>query len=768
MGRLTRLALAHPRITVTLILVQTLVLAAGIPRLETDVGYRAFLGPHHPSILRMDDFLGRFGGGLHMAAVWSCEETPSCRSAFDEPALEMAAAVSRELERSQQVLRVESPATAPILLASTLGILRRRLVEDGHPVSDRGGLALAALKDPLWVGRLVSADGRVGAIVVDVRSSSGAVATEVYAVLDRALAPYEAQGWIFHRVGGPVEFVVAGRELQSATRRMMPLMVGLVALVLVLSLRSLAATLATLATVGLSVVWSLGLMGWLGWPQNSISQALPPLLLVIGVCDGIHLVARFADRGAGEHGVSRTRREELLEEIAFSIGRACTMTSVTTAVGFVSFAASDLESFAHFGWIAAFGVMAALLLTFTLLPILLRYVSPERVPIRSASLRWDRALARLMDFDRRHASTIVVCTVLLGLAMTWGTATLRTDASFEELYGEKSQVVRWSHFVSSQLAEPDRLEIELVFPDSGSLAAPATLGTLEHVGQLTQRFSELGRWHSVLDLLAAVRRAAGLPAQDGRWKSSDGELNQRILDGLEEGGGGALGRWVDPSRHNLRVSVEASKAPQAEMRRVISGLESSLASDLPVGWKATLTGPFVLVHDMVDAIRATQLRSFATAAAGILVMLAIFLCSIRWALLALIPTLLPVALTLGVMGFLGIALDVGSSMVAAVILGLAVDDAIHMLHRMRQLGQGGASHAQAVHDAVLHVGRALATTSFALALGFAALALSPWQSIAHFGLLSAVAILVALAADLVVLPALMIRFGVRAEPRSSA
>jgi hypothetical protein len=136
-------------------------------------------------------------------------------------------------------------------------------------------------------------------------------------------------------------------------------------------------------------------------------------------------------------------------------------------------------------------------------------------------------------------------------------------------------------------------------------------------------------------------------------------------------------------------------------------------------------------------------------------MVAIFLGSMRWALLALVPTALPVVVTLGAMAAAGLALDVGSAMVAAVILGIAVDDTIHLLEHFRRRRRDGQNEGAAMAEAVRHVGRALVTTSLALTLGFAALALSPWKSVASFGLVSAVAIAGALASCLVVLPALV-------------
>lgn len=760
MTRLARLSLRHPRASVVLLLAISLAAAAGLPRLTTDVGYRAFLGPHHPSIRRFDAFLERFGGGLPMVAVWSCDESP-CESVFDPAALEMAGAVVGRLESNPFVRRAASPATAPLLVATPAGPALRHLLEEGRPAPDREALARQALANGEWLGRLISPDGQVGAIAVEVSSSEGEAATSAYGALDEALAPYEARGWTFHRAGGPVEFVVAGGELAAATARMVPVMVLLVGATLLVLFRSFPAAAAALFTVGVAVLWTMGLLGWLGWPQNSISQTLPPLVLVIGVCDGIHVVARYANDAVAGRRSSRAQRRDLLEAIAGDVGGACTMTSLTTAAGFASFAASRLESFARFGLVAAFGVMAALVLTFSLMPLLLLFIAPEGLRTRAVSDRWDAALAGLMDFALRRTGAIIAGALLIGGVGSFGMARLRVDASFEELYGEESRVVRWSHFISSHLARTDRLEIELSLPPDAALEAPATLGVVRRVADELARIETFGAVRSLLDPLETARATLGIPMAS---PGAPGARAEQIAALIEVAAGGASGEnglahWADAGRRRVRLSVESEKSPQDVMRRVLARVDEELARELPPRWSAVVTGPYAVVHDMVEAIRDTQLSSFASAGLMVLVMLAVFLRSLRWAILAVVTSILPVVATLGIMGFAGISLDVGSAMVAAVVLGIAVDDAIHMLDRLRRLRRAGIPHARAIHDTVLHVGRALATTSFALAIGFAALVLSPWQSIANFGLLSAVAILGALLADLLLLPALFLRLG---------
>jgi len=169
-----------------------------------------------------------------------------------------------------------------------------------------------------------------------------------------------------------------------------------------------------------------------------------------------------------------------------------------------------------------------------------------------------------------------------------------------------------------------------------------------------------------------------------------------------------------------------------------------------------VTGPIDVYYHMVNEVQRTQLRSFLTAAAVVFLMVACFFRSLPWALAAMVPTLLPVVVTLGAMGIWGIYLDMGTAMVGAVVLGIAIDDTVHILTQYRRRRAGGLATPAAIRAAILHVGRAVVTTSLALALGFFVLTLSSWESVASFGFLSGVAILGAMVADLFVLPALVV------------
>lgn len=736
MQRISSWSLHRPYAALACLLLVTAAIGMGIPRLKTDLGYRAFLGTSHPAVSRFDAFLERFGGGLPMRAVWSCEQTSSCDTVFDATALRMAQRVEERLSQSPAVGSVTSPASAVVFDPSPQGHVPRRLIESGVVVDDRARLAELAMRDAMWLGSIVSDDQRVGAIVVDLVSSDSDVAKNAYAALDAALAPFEADGWVFHRVGGPVEFVVAGGELDDAMARIVPAMVALIVLVLLVLFRSILAAALVLATTGVAVLWAHGAMGWTGWAQNSLTQTLAPLVLVIGVCDGIHLISRYVARCESGRGENLAGRRVELQRAISEVVRPCWMTSATTAAGFLSFLSADLESFEQYGVIAALGVLAAFGLTFTLLPILLLPVRIEWIRVASASDAWGRVLETLVGFAGAHRRPILAASAVILVVCGFGMARLRVHSSFDELYGANSRVVRWSHFVADQLRKPDSLEIDLALPGGSDLASESVETSVRRIRDELAGIADLGNVRSLLD-------------HPFGWQALGAELE--VPDT-------SLERWISADRRHVRLSVEADKLPQSVMSEVIAETHKRLDATLPAGWTASLTGPFVVIHDMLESIRDAQLRSFSGAALAVGLLLTFYLRSLGWALLAMVPTLLPVISTLGIMGWMDVPLDVGAAMVGAVVLGIAVDDVVHLLDQFRARRRAGAEREAAMQGAVRHVGQAVVSTSLALSLGFGALALSPWSSIAHFGLISALAILGALAVALLVLPALVGEF----------
>jgi len=764
---LTNAALRAPRLCIGLVLALCLALGAGALRLRTDAGFRAYVGPDHPAVRDFDAFLARFGGGLPVAAVWSCAQSRACTDVFDASALEMAHAVATTLRSTRGVRAVASPATSPLLVPSEDGFAVRALVEEGRPAPDHRALGARARLDPLWVGSLISADADVGALVIELESSASDASVAVLRALEKSLAPWEARGFQFALVGDPVEFVIAGGDLERDSRRLVPLIAAMIGALLLLLFRSLRVSLASLVAVGIAVGWSFGALGWLGWPQTAVTQALAPFVVVVGVCNAIHLIARYASELGATGGATLAQRESAMRAAVRDIGGSCFIASATTAAGFASFATSGALSFLHFGVIAAFGVMTALTLSFTLLPVWLVRTPLDGRSVSSANVAWGRALELVVDGALRRSGWVLAGTLVLCAAAVLGLARLRVEVDVYHLFGEETRVVRWIRFVEERLRKPDTLDVVLTLPEGRQLGDPEVLAALERVSRSLSALPGLGRARSVLDPLRRLNRLLHQddPVFERAAATREGNAELLLLLSLQDPQ--ALDRWVSLDARHARVEVEMQAGTHSYGEGVLASVQQLLDSEFLRGFGTEINGPVKVFVQMVAEVQRTQLASFASAAGVVTLMVAFFLRSLAFALAAMLPTLFPVLVTLGAMGLAGVYLDMGTAMIAAVVLGIAVDDTVHLLTQYRRRRAGGLAPAPAIRAAVLHVGRAVVTTSLALSLGFFVLTLSSWESVASFGFLSGLAILVALVADLVILPA-VIAVGARLERARAA
>jgi predicted RND superfamily exporter protein len=757
---MTRVALASPRATLVVLGLVTLLLAGGLPRLRTAFGYRVLIGDDHPAIQAIDGLIERFGGGLPMMIAWECGDGHPCESVFDRTSLSMAHAVAEALAPIDGVQNVQGPANAGLLVPDSSGFAIRRFVENGEPVSDAAVLAIRALDDPLWVGSLVSEDGRVGVILVQPTDTKSQNEARMVDVIEEILAPFEARGFTFWLSGDAIENVIVGRDLAESTANLIPFTVLVIGLVLFALARSWQSVAVALGSMGVALVWTYGLLGWLDWPQDGILEVLAPLILVVGVCDAIHLLSRYS----AELDVRRSPfREgdptEAILEAARDVGAPCLITTLTTAAAFLSFTTSTLDTFVRFGSISAFGVAACLVVTFTLLPVLARMLPPRGARSERASEGWDSALEAIARTSQKRAGPILAVTAVLFAVCGIGWfGHLRVDTHWMEALGEHSQVVRSIRFLEDHLGQSMTLEIEVLLPADVTAEDPATLHTVSAFSEYLTSLDGLASSSSVVDLVHRLNRLLHDDDVTFERPGDTAGANAEILELINFDDPSLLANWLSLDRSRLRISVEAPDQPPSKIGPALESIRDYIRSELPPNWNVILSGEFAMSFDWIRDVQNTQVRSFPIALILVFAMVTFFLGSIRLSAAAMVPTLLPIVVTLGAMGWAGMSLDIGRAMIAAILIGIAVDDAIHLLSQYKIRRSRGDDPEQAIRAAVLHVGRAVVTTSLALSLGFLTLMASAWQTISSFGFFVALAILGALGAALLVLPALIFSF----------
>jgi len=748
MYRLTRFTLENRALVGAILAGVTLFLALGVPKVQVVHGFRVLIGEDHPVVETLDSMTERFGGSRPFEIGWRCGEAWPCANALDESSLAVAEHLTRSFEALPFVRRVYSPSNTAVLVPDEGGFTTRRLVEEGSTAPDLERLAKLARDDIVWKRRLISEDLSAAILIVAPRDATVETEDALYDAVAPLLRPFEDQGFVFSLNGALVRTILSGRALENSTARIIPLLIGVIGVVLFWTSRSIQNVVLSLLTMGIAVLWAQGLMGWAGWPQDGIHQVLAPLIVIVGVCDAVHLLAR-ADELSGQIA-------ERLLIASRDVGAPCVVTTATSAVALASFTTSDLEAFIRFGMISSLGVSACLLLTFSLLPLLaslspLKNQQPAQwtAPGSLSSTKLSRAS---LDHPR---TVLLACTFLLLGGSAGIIARLRVDTDFRQAFGETGELSRWAGFFESVRGTSDTLEIDVEIPRGMDIYSDSVLATIGLLSARLELLPGLGESFSLLDLLRRLDQALAGESQNSSQSTIDSHRAAELVELISFDDPASLEPWVTLDRRAARLSIEAHWLPQSQSRPLMEAVRAAIAETTPPDWIVRLGGIMALDDVWVTDVQSTQLRSFPTAFLLVFALSAMFLRSVWLGLIAMVPSVLAIAVTLGTMGWLGMGLDIGRAMIGAVVIGIGVDDAIHFLDAYRkQLARGG-SREEAIEFAVGHTGRAIVTTSLALAFGFLTLMASAWQTISSFGFFVSITILAALVATLFLLPTLL-------------
>jgi predicted RND superfamily exporter protein len=499
-------------------------------------------------------------------------------------------------------------------------------------------------------------------------------------------------------------------------------------LLLALNFRRALPVLITLISVGAATVWTMGLYAAMGHQLNMVTMVIPTLVLVIGIADCLHVLRTVAAEEPGH-----PQQHRVIAGVG-KIIRPCFLTTITTAAGFLGLTASGLPAVQQLGWFGAFGMVAAFICSMVLMTAALSWRVSEPVARQSMA---ERVSARLHAFGVSRARSIVVTYVLLAACAGYGMSQLSVDTGSLDYLKRSHPVRQDSEFIESKFGAYVPVEF-LVSSDSDIL----TEENLDAIFSWQKKVLTLDNVKWDWSLVGAL----GLSESE---KPSDIGITEirRVLERARRFSSVAVGSLLNGDRE-LRISFGTPILSSETVRTLINDIEN-LAS-FPPGLSLKPAGYAPLYTRIIDELVNSQVRGFATALVLIVILLGIGLQSWRRVLLAVPANVIPVGLTLGLMGLMDIPLDVATATIATVILGLVVDDTVHLL---RPTGQPllGDSLKLAARSS----GGTLIMTTFILAAGFLVLGLADIRSIAWFGVLTSFAVVVAILTDLLLLPALV-------------
>jgi len=628
------------------------------------------------------------------------------------------------------------------------------------PPADPEAFRRRMLSDPLarelgWVGR----DGEPLTVLVVLAAADNRRRARVLQRIEERVAGVlaEAPGGISaHLAGGPVLDRALDRSTREIERLYLPLLVALTVVLLALSFRRTSAVAVPLVFVALAELLVLGCMGWSGVTLNLVLAVLPPLLFVIALATAVHLLVRYRDfeEEIVESGVDGEAAAEAVVRTYRDKGWAVLWTGISTLVGFSSLAVSRVGPVHRLGIWAGLGIGAMTLLAFLLYPALLSGAAlgttggGSRERRRTFERRFQAAGRRWAEWAAGRRFWVLGVATVTAVAALAGVPRL-------ELETNALHYLRPDHPARADIEALEQrgigtstVELMLTLPE------PATFESLDgfrRLAELTERLRETGApvlgAVSAGDLLEdAVRRAPGgalFGAAAVRRLAFDrltGEDRPAGLDRLLAGPSARVTLFV-PTLGTERLDPLLERAPE-------------IAAEVFPEAEVVTTGELPLVLESQRHLLSTLGWSLTLTVVAIAVIFRWLLPSTRLTLLALMPNLWPVVGVVGLMGWTGIPLDVATVMVASVVLGLAVDDTIHTLGHFRELAPE-RGRFEAVAGTLERLAPSYVLTGLILGAGFGVCALSDFAPTARFGMLSAIAIALAVLGDLFLLPALL-------------
>lgn len=728
------------------VIVGTLAVAAaalpGALRVERDDSVRAWFEPGAAVIERYDVFEALFGSDDLVVLVLAVEDpfAPAALSALD--ALTRAIEALPEIERARSLSNVRAVAAEP-----DGSVFIGELVAEIPPDERSVARARERLReDPLLRTRVVAADGHAVAITARLRPGLDERARHRATQAIRSLASARV-GSVPPMAGQPVLDEAFFRLSNADSARLLPLTGGLMAGAMLWIFRSTAALLLPLGVVAVSVTLTLALLAGCGFSSNILVEILPLILLIVGIFSSIHLMLetrRFEAAGAAPR-----------EAVARAVARVLTPTlaaNLTTAAGFASFAVAHVPPVKSFGLFAALGIVASCALTLTFLPAGLSFFRLARArPVPLASPRLWRGLARA---GRRRPGAILGVAGGLALLAALAVPRLERTENWLEYFPEGHPLPRSVALIEEQFFGVGGLEVVLRGPAS-VLLEPAVLRRVDALAERLRQEPEVERTLALPDFLKPLHRALHGGREAAYALPEQRAAVEQYLLLLREPGG-ELARFLTADHRATRISARVHMGDGRRFGRLVELAERE-ARGVDPRLESYVTGVTELNHRNGENIVALQAASLAVAFPVVTLVAAGALRRLRLVPVVAVASALPVLGVLGFMALAGIPLTAGSALAGSVVLGFVVDDAVFLLARLRE---APAADDDALGLVFCEVGPGLAATSLVVCVGFAVLAQSRFTPNAHFGLLTCLALALAFAVNVLVLPAL-VRIGAR-------
>ena len=712
--------------------------------------YRSMFAEDNPQLAAYDALEGTYSASN--AALIAI--APRRGSVFTRETLGAVEELTEAAWRTPWSTRVDSLTNYSHSEAIDDDLVVEPLVDDARSLDEAGltrveAIALNAID---VAGRLVAHDGRVAGLVINfaLPENPDAAVVEITDYLDALVVEARAShpDLAYYLTGD----VVMNRAFAEATQDDLETLAPIVFLIIVVAtallLRSVLGTLALVVTVVFVINTTLGFAGWIGTVFNPANSGVPIIVMTVVVAHSVHIVT--ATLAGMSRGLGRS--EAVAESLRSNIWPV-SLTTITTAIGFLSLNASDSPPFHVLGNLVAFGVLCAFVYSMTLLPALLS-ILPLRAP---------RARAGRTDFFDRFGAFVVArhtyllwFVALIAAVLALGIPRIELTDNWTQYFDERYEFRRDTDFVIDNLTGMETLEYSLNAGREGGITDPDYLHAVDDFAEWYRGQPQVAHVQAFPDIMKRLNK--NMHGDDPAFYRlpDDPSLAAQylLLYELSLPFGNDLNNRIDVAKSATRMTVVVRSLTSKAQRELDARAQAWLRANAPALATEASGVSIVFAHLSQRNIDSMLGGTIIAMALISLILIGVFR-NPRLGLVSLVPNFLPAVMSFGLWGYLVGRVGLAGSVVTAMAFGIIVDDTIHFLTRYRQARRDGLAAPEAVRSAFRTVGRALWTTTAILSLGFLVFAFSGFELSWALGLLITITIVFALLADFLLLPPLL-------------
>ncbi len=802
------LVIGRPRLTLVGVAIIALLLGMFIPRFQLDVSADSLVLENDAALDYYRSIRARYGSDDYLIVTYS----PGAEM-LSAPSVAVLREMTDRLRDIPRVASVTSILDVPLLQSPPLTI---DALSDGAPTLRKGDAdtILAAVEltsSPLYRNRLMSPDGRTSAVQVmlardetyyqllsqrdalrlakpaldthsadrvarrqaerafddyakTLTAADAAVIERVRAVLD----DYRENADLY--LGGiPMIATDMRRFIRHDVVIFGAAVLGILAILLLAIFRQLRWVMLPMliaATVGFM---TLGALGLARWPVTVVSSNFMALVLIFSFSLTIHLIVRYRELESLQPGsdvrklVSATLRSKIVP---------CLFTVLTTMVAFGSLVVSNIRPVIDFGWIMMFAMATSMFVAFSLFPSLL-VMLPARAQVRGPDFIGP-LLGRFARVAEHHTLGVIVMAVGILAISVAGISRLTVENRFIDYFHDETEIHQGMLLIDEQLGGTTPMDVIIDAPEvdpadldwddpladdddsDGGITATSywfNASRLRDVRAIHDYLEGLPETGKVLSLATGLEVLQALEPDVADDNFSLSLLYKKLPDDLRAE---MITPYLSGDAQQLRVALRVFETSRglnrdALLEKIQSHLEETRGQ---YGERVQLTGMVVLYNNLLQSLFRSQIQTLAVIFLAIMLTFAILLRSLKVALIAIVPNIIPALFVLGLLGLLGVPLDIMTITIAAIAVGIGVDDTIHYVHRYEEEWRVDHDYRAALHRAHDSIGRAMYYTTMTITIGFLVMVLSSFIPTVYFGVFTAIAMVSALLTDITVLPML--------------